>query len=124
MVALISAGKRSQPVLAVQTALRCRLSISPAAAGEILEVFCSGLGPTDPVIPAGTPAPLLPLARSFIPYVVIGGTEAGVLFAGLSPGRIGLYQINIIVSAGLTPGFQEISIRRLGERPIAGITIV
>jgi len=57
----------------------------PAAAGEILEVFCSGLGPTDPVIPAGTPAPLLPLARSFIPDVVIGWTEAGVLFAGLSP---------------------------------------
>jgi uncharacterized protein (TIGR03437 family) len=50
--------------------------------------------------------------------------EAGVLFAGLAPGSIGLYQINIIVPAGLTPGFQEITIGRFGESPIAGSTIV
>ncbi len=95
----------------------------PAAAGEILEVFCSGLGPTDPVVPAGRPSPLLPLARAFTPEVQIGGMRAGVLYAGLSPGSIGVYQINVVVPAGLNPGFQQISIGRFGERPIAGSTI-
>ncbi len=95
----------------------------PAAVGEILEIYCSGLGPTDPLVPAGARAPLLPLARAFIPEVQIDSMQAGVLFAGLSPGQIGIYQINVVVPAGLKPGGQYISIGRFGERPLAGSTI-
>ena len=34
MIAPVSAGKRSQPVVAVKTALRCRLSIAPFGVSE------------------------------------------------------------------------------------------
>jgi uncharacterized protein (TIGR03437 family) len=36
--------------------------------------------------------------------VTVGGIEAQVSFAGLSPGSVGLYQINTVVPVGVTPG--------------------
>jgi uncharacterized protein (TIGR03437 family) len=38
--------------------------------------------------------------------VTIGGVSAEVPFAGLAPGLVGLYQVNAIVPAGITPGSQ------------------
>lgn len=89
----------------------------PAAAGQVLEVFMSGLGPTEPPVPAGIPSPLLPLGRAFMPLVHIGGMHAPVFYAGLTPGFIGLYQINVAVPAGLTPGQQSIAISRFNGPP-------
>ena len=34
----------------------------------------------------------------------LGGQAAQVQFAGLAPGFVGLYQVNVIVPSGLTPG--------------------
>jgi uncharacterized protein (TIGR03437 family) len=36
--------------------------------------------------------------------VIVGGAEAQVLFAGLAPQFVGLYQINIFVPLGAVPG--------------------
>jgi uncharacterized protein (TIGR03437 family) len=36
--------------------------------------------------------------------VTIGGQAAQVLFAGLAPGFVGLYQINAVVPAAVSPG--------------------
>jgi uncharacterized protein (TIGR03437 family) len=76
----------------------------PAERGEVLVSFWTGLGRTDPVVPAGAPAPAKPLAHSTQPQVVIGGQAARVTFAGLTPGFAGLYQVNLMVPEGLRPG--------------------
>lgn len=80
----------------------------PAEAGETLEIYGSGLGPTDPFVPAGMPAPLSPLARSLMPDVLIGGRRAEVTFAGLTPGLAGVYQVNTVVPSELRPGRQSV----------------
>ena len=36
--------------------------------------------------------------------LTIGGVPATVNFAGLTPGSVGLYQVNAVVPEGLTPG--------------------
>jgi uncharacterized protein (TIGR03437 family) len=36
--------------------------------------------------------------------VTIGGQTATVQFAGLSPGFVGLYQVNVQIPTGLAPG--------------------
>ncbi len=38
--------------------------------------------------------------------MTIGGATRGVSFSGLAPGFVGLYQIDAIVPAGITPGNQ------------------
>ncbi|MBI3667957.1 MAG: PD40 domain-containing protein [Acidobacteria bacterium] len=83
----------------------------PASAGEALEIYGIGLGPTDPIVRAGVPAPASPPARAFTPQVLIGGRPAGVLFAGLAPGLAGVYQVNAIVPPSLQPGGQYLEWR-------------
>ena len=78
---------------------------APAAAGDVVVVYCTGLGPTEPAVPSGRAAPADPLARVITPLKVsIGDREAAVRFAGLTPGFVGLYQVNVEVPAGVAPG--------------------
>lgn len=77
----------------------------PATAGDVVVIYCNGLGPTTPAVTAGTAAPLSPLAVTANSVSVnIGGREAAILFAGLAPGFTGLYQINAQIPPGIPPG--------------------
>jgi uncharacterized protein (TIGR03437 family) len=38
--------------------------------------------------------------------LTIGGVNASIAFAGLTPGLTGLYQVNATVPPGITPGNQ------------------
>jgi len=81
----------------------------PATAGEVLEIYGTGLGSTSPVVAAGAAAPSSPPARTLvIPQVLIGNVSAQVLFSGLTPGLAGVYQMNAVVPGGLKPGFQSV----------------
>lgn len=81
----------------------------PASAGETLETYGSGLGVTSPMVPAGEPSPASPPAVALVtPQVTIGNQPAHVAFAGLVPGLAGVYQINVVVPAGLTTGQQPL----------------
>jgi large repetitive protein len=72
---------------------------SPAKPGEVLVIYLSGMGPTNPAVKSGDPAPgLEPLARVTLPpTVMVDNQNADVGFAGLSPGLVGLYQVNFTV---------------------------
>jgi len=79
---------------------------APAARSEVVQVYCTGLGITNPVVRSGEPAPAAePLARVVAPVEAqVGGRPARVLFAGLAPGFVGLYQVNVEIPDGVTPG--------------------
>ncbi len=78
---------------------------NPAAAGEAIAIYATGLGPTSPSVDAGNPAPFNPLAVTVNkPVAMIGGKSAQVLFSGLTPGLAGVYQVNVVVPDGLKPG--------------------
>lgn len=72
---------------------------APAIRGQLVVIYCTGLGAVNPPIEAGAPAPSLPITRTAnLVTVAVGGKPAQVIFAGLSPGYAGLYQINCILA--------------------------
>jgi uncharacterized protein (TIGR03437 family) len=96
----------------------------PADAGEILEIYGLGLGVTDPMVEAGVASPATPPARALeTPGVQIGGRDAVVVFAGLAPGFAGVYQVNAIVPAGLTPGVHNLTWRSNGGAGFSAIGV-
>jgi len=82
----------------------------PAKPGEVIIVYLAGMGPTNPAVTSGKPSPdREPFARVTVPpKVTIDGQEAGVGFAGLSPGFVGLYQINVQIPANARAGDLEL----------------
>jgi uncharacterized protein (TIGR03437 family) len=85
---------------------RLQRSMRPAQVGEIVSIFCTGLGATDPAVASGQPGPSIePLAwAKTLPTVTIGGLPATVSFAGLAPGFAAVYQVNAQVPAGVAAG--------------------
>jgi uncharacterized protein (TIGR03437 family) len=80
-------------------------STSPAKPGEEVVSYLLGLGNLATPIADGTGAPLNPLAVAAVtPVVTLNGTSATVLFAGLTPGLVGLYQVNFQVPPGTANG--------------------
>jgi uncharacterized protein (TIGR03437 family) len=74
---------------------------SPAKPGEVLVIYLSGMGATNPAVKSGDAAPgAEPLARvTSPPSVMVDGQNSNVAFAGLTPGLVGLYQVNFTVPA-------------------------
>lgn len=71
---------------------------NPIRRGDRITIYLTGLGKTNPPIAEGLPAPAAPLSSAVTaPTVLLGNTEIGVEFAGLSPGQVGINQINAIV---------------------------
>ena len=81
-------------------------SNSPAHAGDYILIFATGLGMVTNQPATGAVALAAPHLSYLISYpsATIGGVSAPVSFAGLSPGYIGLYQVNVQVPEGVTAG--------------------
>lgn len=93
-------------------------SQSPAARGQVATFFGTGFGQTE--LAAGN---LRNIAS--LPSVSIQGTEIRPQFAGLAPGFIGLYQLNVPMPASLSPGLnQELKILQGGaSSPVFRISL-
>ena len=76
-----------------------------AKRGHTLELFLNGLGPVTNQPASGEPALSSPLSWSkATPAVSIGGVSITPGFYGLTPGAVGLYQVNVTLPAGLSTG--------------------
>jgi uncharacterized protein (TIGR03437 family) len=79
---------------------------NPVHQGDDLVIYATGLGRTSPEVLVGSPAPFEPLARvTDTPVITLGGVPLPVSFAGLTPGLIGVYQVNVIVPRSVPTGF-------------------
>ncbi len=97
---------------------------SPAFVGEVITLYSTGLGITNPSVGTGNPAPIAePLARvASQPTVTIAGFLSEVLFAGLAPGFAGLYQVNVRVPSGIGGGLLDIVISVNGRPSLPAST--
>jgi len=83
------------------------LCARPARAGDFLTIYANGLGAVQPAVADGSAAPPAePLARTVVnPEITVGNVRAtNVLFSGLVPGLVGLYQINFQIPAAVATG--------------------
>jgi uncharacterized protein (TIGR03437 family) len=86
-------------------------SSKPAAAGEVLSLFATGLGPTVPGVDPGQPFPSTPLAVVNSPIEVkVNGISAEVLGAAGLPGAVDGYQVNFRVPPGTAKGPASIQV--------------
>jgi uncharacterized protein (TIGR03437 family) len=110
---------------------------NPALPGETIIAYLTGMPPAVPIVPDGQPAPDNPL--SVIPQInteqeidevllYVGDTipwpdptlnmgfltrpSCPISFLGLSPGSVGLYQINFVLPSGTFPGYRPAQIVR------------
>ena len=71
---------------------------APLRPGEIAVIYLTGLGFVSPFIEPGFPAAEVPLSETTVqPKVTFGGAPGELIYSGLTPGLVGLYQINVSV---------------------------
>jgi uncharacterized protein (TIGR03437 family) len=81
------------------------VTTTPAKPGDTLILWGTGFGPTDPAVPAGQSTPSNPLSSVVNPVTVtVGGINAPVLGAALTPGNAGVCQIVIQVPSNAPDG--------------------
>lgn len=84
---------------------------NPVVRGQVVQLFCNGLGPVTNQPATGAAASASPLSQTqTMPQVTIGGQSATVNFSGLAPDYAGLYQVNVVVPSGINAGVVPIAL--------------
>ncbi len=75
------------------------------SSNEYLVIYLTGLGQTNPAVGDGLPAPSSPLAIALnTPAVSLGGVQLPIAYYGLTPGEVGVYQINVKIPNNIPTG--------------------
>jgi uncharacterized protein (TIGR03437 family) len=78
---------------------------NPVHKNDSLVIYLTGLGITNPATQDGTPGALDPLASAIVPpQVTLGGSNLALQYAGMAPGEVGVYQINVRVPSSVQSG--------------------
>jgi uncharacterized protein (TIGR03437 family) len=95
---------------------------NPAQRGEELSVYFTGGGPLSPEVGTGVLGPAPPAAMTLPVVVTLGGAQAEILFAGYTPGALGLYQVNFRAPDTAQVGSAVTLTLRVGEAE-TGVTV-
>ncbi len=91
---------------------------NPAPAGSTIVAYLTGTGPVSPAAKDGVPTGTTVLTNATSAVTAkIGDADATVSFTGLTPGFIGLAQMNIVVPRRSRPEFIRWSLRLTGRPP-------
>lgn len=78
---------------------------NPVHIGDNLTLYTTGLGAVTPLVANGLPGPTQPLAIAVLqPTVTLGSAPMILSYAGLAPGEVGVYQINVTVPGDAPQG--------------------
>lgn len=102
-IAVLQTGDARNGALAGPVGSIPGISTFPAHAGDYLQVYANGLGAPDIPIANGY-ASTDQLRRTAAPTVLVGGVEAEVTFAGLSPWFVGVNQLNVKIPENAPKG--------------------
>jgi len=97
---------------------------NPARPGEIVQIFATGQGAVSNTPATGAAASSSALSvTAATPTVLIGGKQANVVWSGLTPGLVGLWQVNTVVPADVTPG-DSLSVQIVHGNALSNTTIM
>ena len=84
-----------------------RVALVGLGAAVLLGVYATGLGPVTGSMVTGQPASSTNFQTTTqSPAVTVGGAAASIIFSGLTPGLLGIYQINAQLPASVPAGAQ------------------
>jgi uncharacterized protein (TIGR03437 family) len=96
----------------------------PAKPGEVIILWGTGFGPTNPSLPAGVETPSAPIYNTTTAVsVTVGNQPVPVYGAALAPGYAGLYQIAIQIPASLANGDYRVVATISGAQSPSGTLI-
>jgi uncharacterized protein (TIGR03437 family) len=100
---------------------------NPVHMNDRITVYLTGMGKTSPEVDDGAAAPVSPLSTVLTqPAVTLGGVALAVEYAGLTPGTVGVYQINVTVPfKGIPTGFEiPLTISQGGNSTTISVRVV
>jgi uncharacterized protein (TIGR03437 family) len=96
---------------------------NPVQRGDSLVIYLTGLGQTNPFGTAGQPSAMASVLAQ--PTVLLGGQNLPVSYAGLSPGEVGVYQINVTVPNSTPEGLDvPLTITQGGYTDTIGLRVI
>lgn len=97
---------------------------NPVRSNDELFIYLTGMGKTNPEIPAGVPAPADVSVLSQ-PEVTINGFRLPIANAGLVPGQVGVYEIKVVVPWSVPKGMnQTLEIRQGGYSSAVPVRVI
>ncbi len=110
------------------TSIETAPPIKVGSTGAYIVLYGSGFGPTNPAFFPGEPAPLTPLKlyrliSTNVSATLDDGDPINITYIGLTPGSVGLYQINLHIPSSTKPGNHTLNLK-IGGVNLPGIPIV
>jgi uncharacterized protein (TIGR03437 family) len=97
---------------------------NPAIRGGSIVIYANGLGAVDATQSSGDPSSATALTRTnTAPTVTLGGSPATLLFSGLTPGSVGLYQVNVAVPSAAPTGTQPLKLSIGGQDATVNVVV-